>query len=50
MSNTRLWLVFASEMVNGNHGSSCKAPFFLKAWGTSRFPTPLHAHERKVRS
>jgi hypothetical protein len=21
-----------------------RAPFFLKAWGTSRFPTPLHAH------
>jgi hypothetical protein len=21
------------------------APFFLKAWGTSRFPTTLHAHE-----
>jgi hypothetical protein len=20
------------------------APFFLKAWGTSRFPTPLPAH------
>jgi hypothetical protein len=21
------------------------APFFLRTWGTSRFPTPLHAHE-----
>ena len=21
-----------------------RAPFFLKAWGTSRFPTPLHRH------
>ena len=21
-----------------------RAPFFLRAWGTSRFPTPLHAH------
>jgi len=20
-----------------------RAPFFLKAWGTSRVPTPLHA-------
>jgi hypothetical protein len=20
------------------------APFFLRTWGTSRFPTPLHAH------
>ena len=25
-----------------------RAPFFLKAWGTSRFPTPLHAHEREA--
>jgi hypothetical protein len=22
-----------------------RAPFFLRAWGTSRFPTPLHAHQ-----
>jgi hypothetical protein len=22
-----------------------RAPFFSRAWGTSRFPTPLHAHE-----
>jgi len=22
-----------------------RAPFFLRAWETSRFPTPLHAHE-----
>ncbi len=21
-----------------------RSPFFLKTWGTSRFPTPLHAH------
>ncbi len=21
-----------------------RSPFFLKSWGTSRFPTPLHAH------
>ena len=21
-----------------------RAPFFLKVWETSRFPTPLHAH------
>ena len=21
-----------------------RAPFFLKTWGTSRFPTPLHRH------
>ena len=22
-----------------------RAPFFSRAWGTSRFPTPLPAHE-----
>jgi hypothetical protein len=22
-----------------------RTPFFLRAWGTSRFPTPLHAPE-----
>jgi len=27
-----------------------RAPFFLKAWGTSRFPTPLHAHEPETGS
>jgi len=21
-----------------------RAPFFSRAWGTPRFPTPLHAH------
>ena len=45
MSNTHLWFAFASEMMNGNHVSSCEAPFFLRTWGTSRFPTPLHTHE-----
>jgi hypothetical protein len=24
-----------------------RAPFFLRAWGTSRFPIPLHAHGSK---
>jgi len=24
-----------------------RAPFFSKAWGTSRFPTPLHTHWQK---
>ena len=24
------------------------ATFFLKTWGTSRFPTPLHAHRPKA--
>jgi hypothetical protein len=44
MSNARLRLAFARKRVNGNHVSSREAPFFLRAWGTSRFPTPLHAH------
>jgi len=36
MTNARLRLTFASERVNGNHVSSCEAPFFLRAWGTER--------------
>ena len=44
MSNARLRLAFASGKVNGNHVSSREAPFFVRVWGTSRFPTPLHAH------
>ena len=28
----------------GNHVSPSAAPFFSRTWGTSRFPTPLHAH------
>jgi hypothetical protein len=43
MSNTRLRLAFASENPTE---TMCPpdAPFFLKTWGTSRFPTPLPAH------
>ena len=26
-----------------------RAPFFWRAWGTSRFPTPLHAHRKGSR-
>ena len=44
MSNARLRLAFASGKSPGNHVSSREALFFLRAWGTSRFPTPLHAH------
>jgi hypothetical protein len=43
MSNARFQLAFASERENGNHVSP-EAPFFLRAWGTSRFPTPLPTH------
>jgi len=44
MSNARLLVAFARKGTNGNHVSSCEAPFFWRTWGTSRFPTPLHAH------
>ena len=44
MSNARLRLAFASGKANGNHVSSREGPLLLRAWGTSRFPTPLHAH------
>jgi hypothetical protein len=39
MSTTRLWLVVAGEIL-----FPPRAPFFVEPWGTSRFPTPLHAH------
>ena len=44
MSTTRLRLVVASRMADGNPVSSCEAPFSSRTWGTSRFPAPLHAH------
>ena len=42
MSNARLRLAFASEKTSETMFPP-RAPFFLRAWGTSRFPTPLHA-------
>jgi hypothetical protein len=36
--NAHLRLAFAGETM-----FPPRTPFFLKAWGTSRFPTPLHA-------
>jgi hypothetical protein len=39
MSNARLRLARAEETLFPPH-----APFFSNAWGTSRLPTPLHAH------
>jgi len=39
MSNPRLSLGFAGETL-----FPPRAPFFPSSWGTSRFPTPLHAH------
>jgi hypothetical protein len=57
MSNARLRLAFAgetmfphafsrSEFALANFGLAKiqRAPFFLRAGGTSRFPTPLPAH------
>ena len=49
MSTARLRLAVASRQANGNHVSSREAPFFMKAWGTSRFPPALPAHERESR-
>ena len=37
MSTARRWLAVARERANGDHVSSREAPFFLRAWGTSRF-------------
>jgi hypothetical protein len=42
MSNTRFQLAFTGETMF----PPC-APFFLRAWGTSRFPTLLHTHEQE---
>ena len=39
MSTARLRLAVAGETM-----SPPRAPFYLKVWGTSRFPTPLPAH------
>ena len=43
MTNARLRLAFASDETSETMFPP-RAPFFLKTWGTSRFPTPLHAH------
>jgi hypothetical protein len=39
MNNALLRLAFVVETM-----FPPRAPFFLRVWGTSRFPTPLHAH------
>ncbi len=38
MSTARLCLAVAGETM-----FPPRAPFFLRVWETSRFPTPLHA-------
>ncbi len=47
MSNARLRLAFASEQTSETRFPP-EAPFFLKAWGTSRFTTPLPAHRPRI--
>jgi hypothetical protein len=39
MSNARLRLAFVGETM-----FPPRTPFFWRAWGISRFPTPLPAH------
>ena len=41
--NTRLQLAFVGETK-----FPPRAPFFSRAWGTSRFPTPLPIHEQEA--
>ena len=41
MSNARVRLAFTGETMFPTY-----APVFLRARGTSRFPTHLHAHRR----
>ena len=43
MTTARLQLAVAGETM-----FPPRAPFFLRAWGTSRFPAPLHRHGRKI--
>jgi hypothetical protein len=45
MNNARLRLAFGGETMF----PSC-APFFFKTWGTSWFPTALHAHDPEAGS
>ncbi len=40
MNNTHLRFVFTGETM-----FTPRAPFFLKMWETSRFPTSLSTHE-----
>jgi hypothetical protein len=61
MNNARLQLAFVGETMfphalprrefagaNSRLAKGEGAPFFLRAWGTSRFPTPLPAHRPRV--
>jgi hypothetical protein len=50
MTTAHLRFAVASQQANGNHFSPRGATFFVRAWGTSRLPTPLHAHEPETGS
>jgi hypothetical protein len=41
-------IVRLQQTIAGETMFPPRAPFLLKAWGTSRFPTPLPAHRPKV--
>ena len=43
MSTARLRLAVAGETM-----FPPRSPFFLRTWGTSRFPTPLPAHGLEI--
>jgi len=45
MNTVRLRLTVAGETM-----FPTRAPVFLRMWGTSRFPTPLHALEPETGS
>jgi hypothetical protein len=48
MSTARKQLAVASEGATETMFSPRRSPFFLRAWGTSRFPTPLPAHRSET--
>jgi hypothetical protein len=45
MTTLGIRLAFAGEAM-----FPPRPPFFLKTWGTSRFPTPFHGHESETDS
>jgi hypothetical protein len=44
MSIVRFQQTIASERETETMFPPRRSPFFLRTWGTSRFPTPFHAH------
>ena len=41
-------IVRFQQTIAGETMCPPRSPFLLKTWGTSRFPTPLHAHESRI--